>query len=80
MENNMKEKRNCAFQYAYSRFGSIKIICDEVDLTFSQAKELFLKYKQDIIEKLQNDDYSQIEACIWVNMGINILLEIVIYT
>ena len=63
----MEDIRNCAFQYAYKRW-SIEIVCDETNLTFEEAKELFLQHKQDIINKLQDDNYSQIEACIWINM------------
>lgn len=63
----MEELRNCAFQYAYKRW-NIEMVCDKTNLTFEEAKDLFLEYKQDIINKLQDDDYSQIEACIWINM------------
>ncbi len=64
----MKELKNCAFQYAYKRvYGSV-VVVDEVGLTFSKAKDLYQSHRQDIIKKLQDEDYTQIEAALWINM------------
>lgn len=64
----MEEIRNCAFQYAYKEWRYTTIVCDKTILTFDEAKELFLHHRQDIINKLQDENYSQVEACIWINM------------
>lgn len=66
------EVRDCAFQYAYTKgtfFRETKIVCDKSNLTFQEAKDLFNFYKKDIINILKNkDDYTSLEAVIWVNM------------
>lgn len=64
--------KNCAFQYAYTKgyiFTETKIVCDETDLTLDEAKELFNKYRKEIISILKNkDDYKSLEAVIWIDM------------
>lgn len=66
------EEKNCAFQYAYTKgriMRDTKIVHDESNLTLSQAKDLFNKFKKDIIKILQDkDNYESLEAVIWINM------------
>lgn len=66
------EEKNCAFQYAYTKgyiMRDTKIVHDESNLTLCEAKDLFNKYKKDIISILKNkEDYQSLEAVIWINM------------
>lgn len=66
------KERNCAFQYAYTTnmiFRDTKIVHDQSNLTLQEAKDLFNKYKKEIIQILKNkDDYQSLEAVIWINM------------
>lgn len=62
---------NCAFQYAYTEglmFGNTVIVHDQSNLTLDEAKALFLKYKPEIMKKLQQDNLKSLEAVIWINM------------
>ena len=54
---------NCAFQY----YDGNKVVCDEVEITLAEAKELWNKYYADMIEK--TTDGLDIEVAIWINMN-----------
>ena len=54
--------RNCAFQYYNGR----KVVCDEFEITVEEAKELWNKYYDDMVEKTTED--LEIEVAIWINM------------
>lgn len=63
------EERNCAFQYAKITgqfFRDTKIVCDESDLTLSEAKELWNKYYSDLAKHIKNGETG--EMVIWINM------------
>ena len=61
-----QHKKNCAFQY----YNGTKIVCDEDEITLSEAKELWNKYYTDMVEKTTYG--LEIEVAIWINMKTNI--------
>jgi hypothetical protein len=65
----MKEKRNCAFQYAKitgNIFRDTKIVCDETNLTLEEAKILWNKYFPDLAKHIKEGNTG--EMAIWINM------------
>ena len=65
----MSELRNCAFQYAEITgkiFSNTEIICDEVELTLSEAKELWNKYYPRLAKHIKDGGTG--EMALWVNM------------
>ena len=65
----MKNKRECAFQYAKitgNFYRSTKIVCDETNLTLDEAKNLWNKYFPDLAEHIKNGETG--EMIIWINM------------
>jgi len=53
---------NCAFQY----YDGNKVVSDETKITLEEAKELWNKYYDDMVEK--TTDGLDIEVAIWINM------------
>lgn len=65
----MSELRNCAFQYAEITgkiFSKTEIICDEVELTLSEAKELWNKYYPRLAKHIKDGEAG--EMALWINM------------
>lgn len=68
MSEEVKQERNCAFQFAYTRpWVGTKIVEDKTELTLDEAKELYRQHKPFIIKLLQ-DKVESLEAVIWINM------------
>lgn len=59
---SIADVRHCAFQYYNGR----TIVCDADNLTIEEAKELWNKHYDDMVEK--SADGEEIEVAIWVNM------------
>ncbi len=53
---------NCAFQY----YNGSKVVCDKFEITLEEAKKLWNKYYEDMVEKTTDD--LEIEVAIWINM------------
>lgn len=65
----MNTERNCAFQYAEITgkiFSNTEIICDETELTLSEAKELWNKYYPQLAKHIKNGETG--EMALWINM------------
>ena len=65
----MSKLKNCAFQYAEITgkiFSNTEIVCDETELTLSEAKELWNKYYPRLAKHIKNDEKG--EMAIWINM------------
>lgn len=54
---------NCAFQY----YNGSKVVCDEFDITLEEAKELWNKHYDDMVEKA-TENANDIEVAIWISM------------
>ena len=65
----MSELKNCAFQYAEIKgkiFSNTEIICDEIELTLKEAKELWNKYYPRLAKHIKKGEQGE-RACglIW---------------
>lgn len=66
--NKMKQKRDCAFQYAkINKLKEIIIVEDKTKLTLDEAKQLWNKYYEDAAKWIKNGN--TLEMGIWVNMS-----------
>ena len=66
----MKQKRNCAFQYAKIKEGIFRtttIVADKSELTIDEAKKLWNEYYKDAADWIHNGD--SVEMVIWINMA-----------
>jgi hypothetical protein len=69
MSTEQTEERNCAFQYAKITgeiFRDTKIVCDESELTLTEAKELWNKYFPDLAKHIKSGNTG--EMALWINM------------
>lgn len=68
-DTEIKEERNCAFQYAKvggQFFTHTDIVCDKDSLTLNEAKELWNQYFEDAARFIKNG--GTVEMCIWIDM------------
>lgn len=62
----MKEKRDCAIQYAKSKYGGMDVVCDKYSLTKDEANKLWAELYKDAAKHIASG--GEVELAYWVEM------------